>query len=333
MEKIQIPLVDQYDRHLNYLRISITDRCNLQCMYCMPQEGLPKLKHEEILTYEEILRLARIAIKLGVRKIRLTGGDPFMRKGVFDFLPRLIALSGLEDVSLTTNGICLRENLEKLRSFGIKRLNVSLDTLQREKYKNITGYDGFEAVWEGIELAVKLGFHPVKVNVVVIKGLNDNEIFDFARLSFRYPFHVRFIEYMAVGVTDSDMPLHHIPSSQIKEQLEGLGELIPIPKSAYGGPAERFKFRDAPGEIGIISPVTNHFCHMCNRLRLTASGGLRPCLLFDREEDLRGPLRNGASDSDLAAIFLKAASKKPHEHDSVSEQTTPFSGQMSSIGG
>ncbi len=333
MEKTQIPLVDQYDRHLNYLRISITDRCNLQCMYCMPQEGLPKLKHEEILTYEEILRLARIAIKLGVRKIRLTGGDPFMRKGVFDFLPRLIALSGLEDVSLTTNGICLRENLEKLRSFGIKRLNVSLDTLQREKYKNITGYDGFEAVWEGIGLAVKLGFHPVKVNVVVIKGLNDDEIFDFARLSFQYPFHVRFIEYMAVGVTDSDMPLHHIPSSQIKEQLEGLGELIPIPKSAYGGPAERFKFRGAPGEIGIISPVTNHFCHMCNRLRLTASGGLRPCLLFDREEDLRGPLRNGASDSDLAAIFLKAASKKPHEHDSVSEQTTPFSGQMSSIGG
>lgn len=333
MEKTQIPLVDQYDRHLNYLRISITDRCNLQCMYCMPQEGLPKLKHEEILTYEEILRLARIAIKLGVRKIRLTGGDPFMRKGVFDFLPRLIALSGLEDVSLTTNGICLRENLEKLKSFGIKRLNVSLDTLQREKYKNITGYDGFEAVWEGIELAVKLGFHPVKVNVVVIKGLNDDEIFDFARLSFQYPFHVRFIEYMAVGVTDSDMPLHHIPSSQIKEQLEGLGELIPIPKSAYGGPAERFKFRGAPGEIGIISPVTNHFCHMCNRLRLTASGGLRPCLLFDREEDLRGPLRNGASDSDLAAIFLKAASKKPHEHDSVSEQTTPFSGQMSSIGG
>lgn len=333
MEKTQIPLVDQYDRHLNYLRISITDRCNLQCMYCMPQEGLPKLKHEEILTYEEILRLARIAIKLGVRKIRLTGGDPFMRKGVFDFLPRLIALSGLEDVSLTTNGICLRENLEKLRSFGIKRLNVSLDTLQREKYKKITGYDGFEAVWEGIGLAVKLGFHPVKVNVVVIKGLNDDEIFDFARLSFQYPFHVRFIEYMAVGFTDSDMPLHHIPSSQIKEQLEGLGALIPIPKSAYGGPAERFKFRDAPGEIGIISPVTNHFCHMCNRLRLTASGGLRPCLLFDREEDLRGPLRNGASDSDLAAIFLKAASKKPHEHDSVSEQTTPFSGQMSSIGG
>jgi len=333
MEKTQIPLIDQYDRHLNYLRISITDRCNLQCMYCMPQEGLPKLKHEEVLTYEEILRLARIAIKLGVRKIRLTGGDPFMRKGVFDFLPRLIALSGLEDVSITTNGICLRENLEKLRSFGIKRLNVSLDTLQRERYKNITGYDGFQAVWEGIELAVKLGFHPVKVNVVVIKGLNDDEIFDFARLSFQYPFHVRFIEYMAVGVTDSDMPLHHIPSSQIREQLKGLGELIPIPKSAYGGPAERFKFRGAPGEIGIISPVTNHFCHMCNRLRLTASGGLRPCLLFDREEDLRRPLRNGASDSDLAAIFLKAASKKPHEHDSISEQAAPFSGQMSSIGG
>jgi len=333
MEKTQIPLIDQYNRHLNYLRISITDRCNLQCIYCMPQGGLPKLRHEDILTYEEILRLARIATRLGVRKIRLTGGDPFLRKGVFDFIPRLTALSGLEDVSLTTNGIYLKGNLERLKSYGIKRLNVSLDTLQREKYERITGYDGFAAVWEGIELATKLGFDPVKINVVVIKGLNEDEILDFARLSLRYPFHVRFIEYMAIGVTDPDVPLCHIPSSVIKDQLEDQGELIPIPKSAYGGPAERLKFDGAPGEIGIISPVTNHFCHRCNRLRLTASGYLRPCLLSDREEDLRGPLRNGATDSDLAAIFLAAASKKPHEHHTASERSIAFSGQMSSIGG
>jgi len=333
MEKSQIPLIDQYNRRLNYLRISITDRCNLQCIYCMPHGGLPKLRHEDILTYEEILRLVRIATKLGVRKVRLTGGDPFLRKDVFDFIPRLTSLPGLEDVSLTTNGIYLKENLEKLKSFGIKRLNVSLDTLQREKYERITGYDGLGAVWEGIELATKLRFDPVKINMVVIKGLNDDEILDFARLSLRYPFHVRFIEYMAIGVTDPDFPLYHIPSSIIKEQLEGLGELVPVPKSAYGGPAERFRFNGALGEIGIISPVTNHFCHVCNRLRLTASGHLRPCLLSDREEDLRGPLRDGASDSDLAAIFLKAASKKPHEHHSDSEHSIPFSGQMSSIGG
>lgn len=333
MEKSQIPLIDQYNRRLNYLRISITDRCNLQCIYCMPHGGLPKLRHEDILTYEEILRLVRIATKLGVRKVRLTGGDPFLRKDVFDFIPRLTSLPGLEDVSLTTNGIYLKENLEKLKSFGIKRLNVSLDTLQREKYERITGYDGLGAVWEGIELATRLGFDPVKINVVVIKGLNDDELLDFARLSLRYPFHVRFIEYMAIGVTAPDVPLYHIASSIIKERLEGLGELVPVPKSAYGGPAERFRFNGALGEIGIISPVTNHFCHVCNRLRLTASGHLRPCLLSDREEDLRGPLRDGASDSDLAAIFLKAASKKPHEPHSASEHSIPFSGQMSSIGG
>jgi cyclic pyranopterin phosphate synthase len=333
MEKSQIPLIDQYNRRLNYLRISITDRCNLQCIYCMPHGGLPKLRHEDILTYEEILRLVRIATKLGVRKVRLTGGDPFLRKDVFDFIPRLTSLPGLEDVSLTTNGIYLKENLEKLKSFGIKRLNVSLDTLQREKYQRITGYDGLEVVWEAIELARKLGFDPVKINVVAIKGLNDDELLDFARLSLQYPFHVRFIEYMAIGVTAPDVPLQHIPSSLIREQLEELGELVPVPKSAYGGPAERFRFKGAPGEIGIISPVTNHFCHVCNRLRLTASGNLRPCLLSDREEDLRGPLRDGASDSELSAIFLKAASKKPHEHHSDSEHSIPFSGQMSSIGG
>ncbi len=333
MEKNPIPLIDQYNRHLNYLRISITDRCNLRCIYCMPRGGLPKLRHRDILTYEEILRLARIATRLGVRKIRLTGGDPFMRKGLFDFIPKLTALPGLEDVSLTTNGIYLKANLEKIRASGIKRLNVSLDTLQREKYRKIAGYDGLEVVWEAIEHAWKLGFDPVKINVVAIKGINDDELLDFARLSLQYPFHVRFIEYMAIGVTALDVPLEHIPSSLIREKLEELGTLSPIPRSEYGGPAKRFRFEGAPGEIGIISPVTNHFCHVCNRLRLTASGRLRPCLLSDQEEDLRGPLRDGASDSELSAIFLRAASKKPHAHHPASEHPIPFSGQMSSIGG
>lgn len=333
MEHRKKRLIDPYNRHLTYLRISITDRCNLRCIYCIPRGDLPKLRHEDILTYEEILRLVRIAIELGVRKIRLTGGDPFLRKGVCEFIPRLTALLGLEDVSLTTNGIYLKANLEKIRASGIKRINVSLDTLQREKYERITGYDGLEAVWEGIELARKLGFDPVKINVVAIKGLNDDEILDFARLSLRYPFHVRFIEYMAIGVTDSDVPLDHIPSSIIKEKLESLGELAPIPKTAYGGPAERFRFNGAPGEVGIISAVTNHFCHLCNRLRLTASGYLRPCLLSDLEEDLKGPLRKGASDNDLAEIFLKAASNKPYAQQSAPENSSPFLGQMSSIGG
>lgn len=333
MENRQIRLVDQYNRRLSYLRVSITDRCNLKCLYCMPRGGLTKLRHEDILTYEEILRLSRIATGLGVRKIRITGGDPFLRKDVFEFIPRLTSLSGLKDVSLTTNGIYLRANLEKIRTSGIQRINVSLDTLQREKYERITGYDGFQAVWEGIELARKLEFDPVKINVVVIKGLNDDEILDFAGLSLRYPFHVRFIEYMPIGVTNPDTPLYHVPSDLIKKGLRRLGELVPVHKALYGGPARRFKFEGAPGEIGFISPLTDHFCHTCNRLRLTASGYLRPCLLSDREEDLKGPLRSGASDEDLAEIFLIAASRKPYAHESATENSSPFSGQMSSIGG
>ena len=334
METNHKQLVDQYNRRLNYLRISVTDRCNLlRCLYCLPAEGIPKLRHEDILTYEEILRIAGIAVKLGVEKIRLTGGEPLVRKGLCEIIPRLTGLAGLKDVALTTNGIYLKENLEKLKTGGIKRLNISLDSFKREKYKKITGYDGLEQVLEGIDSARQMGFQPIKINVVVIKGINDDEVLDFARFSLAHPYHIRFIEYMPLGIASADNSLHHVPNSVIKEKLGGLGKLDLVSKTALDGPAERFRFEGAPGEIGFISPLTHHFCHTCNRLRLTARGSLRPCLLSDQEEDLKGPMRKGASDNDVAQIFLKTAFNKPLEHTRASHDPIHFPGQMSSIGG
>ena len=326
-------LIDHYNRRLSYLRISITDRCNLRCLYCIPRKGVPKLRHEDILTYEEILRIARIAVGLGVEKIRLTGGEPLLRKGIYSFLPQLASLPGLKDVSLTTNGVYLKGNLKNIKSSGIRRINVSLDTLHREKYERITGQDRFEAVWEGIETARAMGFHPIKINVVTVKGLNDDEILDFARLSLDHPYYIRFIEYMPLGMGNPVIPLTHVSTDHIKEQLKEIGSLTPVTSGRFDGPAERFRFKGAAGEIGFISPLSHHFCATCNRLRLTASGSLRPCLLSDIEEDLKGPLRDGASDMELADIFKKAADMKPPSHYLASTGSIPPSGHMSAIGG
>jgi len=333
METVLPSLIDEYNRHLNYLRISITDRCNLRCLYCMPHDDLAKLRHEDILTYEEILRLATIAVSLGVNKIRLTGGEPLIRKGLFQLLPTLVSLPGLKDISLTTNGIYLKENLEKIKSAGIKRINISLDTLRRERYRKITGYNGFEKVWDGIQSAEKLGFNPIKINVVVMQGINDDEIVDFARLSLDHPYHIRFIEYMPSGFAGQGPQLHHVPNSAVKEQIISLGNLVQVLNTEIDGPTDRFRLEGAPGEIGFISPLTHHFCQLCNRLRLTASGHLRPCLLSDQEIDLKTPMRAGASDNDLARIFLKAAENKPGAHRLFSEHCGSLSGQMSAIGG
>jgi len=333
METILPSLIDKYNRHLNYLRISITDRCNLRCIYCMPRDGLVKLRHEEILTYEEILRLATIAVNLGVNKIRLTGGEPLVRKDLFRLLPSLVDLPGLKDISMTTNGIYLKENLDKIKAAGIKRVNISLDTLRRERYRKITGYDGIEQVREGIRLAQKLGFNPIKINMVVMQGINDDEIVDFARLSLDHPYHIRFIEYMPSGFADQGTQLHHVPNSDVKDRIIGIGKLDQVPHKEIDGPTVRFKFEGASGEIGFISPLTHHFCQECNRLRLTASGRLRPCLLSDKEIDLKEPMRAGASDNDLAQIFREAAENKPRAHRLVSEHCGSLSGQMSAIGG
>ena len=325
-------LIDQYDRHLNYLRVSITDRCNLQCMYCVPQELIERLSHEDILTYEEILRIVTVGIHLGITKVRVTGGEPLVRKGVYEFLTELTRIPGLSDVSLTTNGVFLKDNIEKIRSAGISRINISLDTLSREKYQKITGRDTFDRVWQGIEMAQSLGFDPIKLNIVALNGINDDELEEMARLSFHYPFHIRFIEYMPIGQSDmGNGPLLLVP--EIKKRIRALGNLIPVRNSKNDGPAKRYQFEGAEGEIGFIPALSQHFCDKCNRLRLTASGQLRPCLLSDHQEDVKGPLRSGCSDEQIAQIFLKAVHHKPSDHNLAGHNVIRICGEMRAIGG
>jgi GTP 3',8-cyclase len=326
------PLIDTYDRRLNYLRISITDRCNLRCLYCVPDGRLPKLTHEDVLTYEELLRLVKIGIDMGVTKVRVTGGEPLVRKGVYAFLQNLSAMPGLEDLSLTTNGVLLAPNLAKLRQAGIRRFNLSLDTLKPERYHEITGYDCFKRVWAGLEKALEMGFNPIKINAVALRGVNEDELVDLARLTLKYPFHVRFIEYMPIGNARMD-PQANLLTPDIKARLAPLGELRPVGRQANDGPAQRYRIAGAPGELGFISSVSHHFCDRCNRLRLTANGQLRVCLLSDKQTDLRTPLRSGASDAALADLIRKAVRhKKAHHHLAVAA-APKVTGQMSGIGG
>ena len=325
-------LVDNCNRQLNYLRLSITDRCNLQCRYCVPQDLIPKLSKDEILTYEEILRVVRIATRLGISKVRVTGGEPLVRKGVYEFLHELTATEGLKDVSLTTNGVMLKDNLEKIQAAGISRINISLDTLNPAKYREITGYDKFDSVWQGIEQAHQMGFYPIKLNIVALKGINDEELVEMARLSFRYPFHVRFIEYMPIGQSDFN-PDSLLLAPEIKNRISAMGNLVTIQEAEHDGPAQRYKYEDAIGEIGFIPALSQHFCNNCNRLRLTASGQLRPCLLSDHQEDLKEALRQDCSDRQLADIFIKAVRHKPPDHNLVAKNPARVYGQMRAIGG
>ncbi len=325
-------LIDPFNRRLNYLRISITDRCNLRCIYCQPEGIQDKLPHSEILSYEEMLRIARVGIKLGISKIRVTGGEPLVRKGVYNFLAELSALDGLSDISLTTNGVFLKNNIEKIYAAGIHRVNISLDTLNRQKYLKITGQDRFVEVWEGIRAAEERGFYPIKLNAVALRGVNEEELMAFARLTFDHPYHVRFIEYMPMGDHQRDMS-SALLTPEIKQCVSRLGRLVAVKNQSSDGPAERYRFEGAKGEIGFISALSRHFCQTCNRLRLTASGQLRVCLLSDRQFDMKGPLRKGCSDRTLAAIFLKAVQAKPSRHGLNQDRCSRVESQMSSIGG
>jgi cyclic pyranopterin phosphate synthase len=325
-------LVDREQRHLNYLRISITDRCNLRCLYCAPEGRIPKLSHGDILSYEEILRLVAIGIRLGIRKVRITGGEPLVRKGVVAFLSRLTRIRELEDVSLTTNGVLLAANARRIFDAGIRRINISLDSLRPPKYAQITGYDKFEQVWAGIEAARRIGFTPIKINVVAMRGINDDEILDFGRLTLAHPFHVRFIEYMPIGNSRASAR-EQILTPEIREMISRIGPLVPVPSDHNDGPARRFRLAGARGEIGFISALSHHFCDRCNRLRLTADGRLRACLLSDHHEPLKEVLRSGASDEQLADIFRAAVHQKAARHQLCGETQIVVKDQMQGIGG
>ncbi|MFH0787053.1 MAG: GTP 3',8-cyclase MoaA [Pseudomonadota bacterium] len=327
-------LLDSYKRRLNYLRISLTDRCNLRCVYCMPEQGVPKIFHEDILTYEELLRLARLSVRLGIEKIRLTGGEPLVRKNLTDFISTLKTIPGIRDISLTTNGVLLADQARALWQAGIKRINVSLDTLDREKFSRITRFDFYDQVWEGIQEAERIGFSPIKINVVAMRGINDDEILSFGRLSLEKPYHIRFIEFMPLGEENGWKAERFISSEDTLQKLQTLGPLFPVNGRGLDGPAKRMAFTGAKGEIGLISPISEHFCTSCNRLRLTAEGRLRVCIFSDRETDLRTPLRQGASDEQLEAVIHEAILQKPKEHPvKLGPLPRKCQRQMSKIGG
>ncbi|WP_459944853.1 GTP 3',8-cyclase MoaA [Desulfocastanea catecholica] len=325
----------------------MTDRCNLRCCYCMP--GVPEdnnanvktgnfLNHSELLSYEELLRVVRLAVGMGMNKLRLTGGEPLVRRGVLDFIQQLSLVDGLEQVRLTTNGVLLAEYAERLYAGGIRYINVSLDTLQPEKFKKITGYDYFAQVWHGLEVAKELGFK-IKLNVVAMKGVNDDEFRDFGQLALDHPFKVRFIEFMPVGAKNSWQKEQFVRAEEIKTVISELGVLTPFRKEHGEGPARMFDL-EAPdsrkGAVGFISPISHHFCDQCNRLRLTSEGRLRACLLNDKETDLKALLRGGAPDLAIIAAIRQTILDKPQGHtlqDPAIAKQPSCDGRMSRIGG
>lgn len=328
-------LLDFHNRRINYLRISITDRCNLRCHYCMPKEGVSQFGHSEILRYEEILRLAALAVQKGITKIRITGGEPLVRKDAVQLIQQLSQLKGVQDLSLTTNAILLEEFAPALFQAGLKRVNISMDSLSPEKYREITRGGDLSRVWAGVEAARRAGLSPIKINVVAITGFNDGEILEFARLTMPDPFQIRFIEFMPIGISSEWSPERYLSSRAIKRRIESVSPLIPVNGGVndHGGPARLFKFPGARGEIGFISPISDHFCNSCNRLRLTPDGKLKTCLFSDEEMDLKQLLRSGCSDEELERKLDEAISTKPLRHGAIGGLMKRCHRPMVKIGG
>jgi cyclic pyranopterin phosphate synthase len=307
-------LRDSFSRVIDYMRISITDRCNLRCIYCMPTGGVRPIEHKEILTYEEITRVVRVAAALGVRKIRITGGEPLARKNVTFLIASLRKIAGIEDMSLTTNGLLLEKYARELADAGLDRVNVSLDSLRPERYREMTRGGEIAPVLRGIESAEKAGLTPIKINMVPLRDKNDDEIGDFAGMTLNTPLHVRFIEFMPIGAKDFWSDERYISTDEIKTTVEKIGPLAPV-RMRRNGPARYFSFANAPGVIGFISALTHHFCSDCNRLRITADGKLRPCLFSESEIDLKPALRGSPSEEEIERLLRLSIEVKPERHN------------------
>ncbi len=303
---------DQFGRRIEYLRISVTDRCNFRCQYCMPLEGLPWLPKAEILRYEEIAEVVRQLAPLGLRRLRITGGEPTIRPQLTSLVRMLRDIPGVEDIALSTNGVRLPEMARGLADVGLDRVNISADSLRPERVVAIARRDlGFDLVRSALA-AEQAGIGPIKINVVVMRGINDDEVADFAELTRQHPWHVRFIELMPVGELRELTWDHVVPSDEVLQRVRSLGALEPDPGPARGnGPATYWRLPDAPGTVGVITPMTHTYCETCNRVRLTADGRLRTCLFGDHEVLLRDALRAGEP---LAPLFRQALSEKPKEH-------------------
>jgi len=323
-------LVDSYGRKINYMRLSVTDRCNLRCQYCMPEEGIAKLDHKDILSYEELLVLSTASVQVGIEKIRVTGGEPLVRNGIIDFLKKLSLIPGLRQLVLTTNGVLLKEMAEDLLDAGVQRLNISLDSLRHETFKQITRCGDLDKVLEGIQAADSLGF-PIKINVVAMRGINDSEFVDFAAITLKKPYAVRFIEYMPTSKEKNWQSLV-ISGDEILERISEHYHIAPVEKNVLSGPSQDFRIDGALGTIGIITPISGHFCAECNRIRVTSSGMARSCLFGDTEYDLKPMLRasgNNALKETLRAIVIN----KPKNHLITSHESAHEPFDMSKVGG
>ncbi|MBI5696220.1 MAG: GTP 3',8-cyclase MoaA [Nitrospirae bacterium] len=326
-------MFDRANRKIEYLRISITDRCNLRCVYCMPEDGVVFTDHEEILSYEEVLRVVNVATRMGISKVRLTGGEPLVRKGVAGLIREIALIPGIDDLSLTTNGMLLGRMAGELWDAGLRRINISLDSLNPDTFRELTRGAELSTVLDGIAIAESMGFGPIKINVVAIRGLNDSEIEDFARLTLDKPYHVRFIEFMPIGARALWDDTKVVPTQEVKDRVAALGALTAVKAKELAGPATLFRLPGAQGIVGFISPVSDHFCGVCNRLRLTADGKLRPCLFSESEIDLKTPMRAGCDDTELDRLFSVALSVKPEGHGMADGVKKKYQRTMSKIGG
>ena len=312
-----MPLLDQHGRTHDYLRISVTDRCNLRCLYCMGEEGIEQVAHRDILSYEEIAAVVRAGAELGISKIRLTGGEPLVRKNLKDLVGSIKAIPGITDLALTTNGILLSERAAELKKAGLDRVNISLDSLNPEVYHRTTRCGELSEVMAGIETALALKLQPVKINTVLMKGINETEVLDFIKLTLDQPLHVRFIEYMPIGDHDRQYRDHYLPLSYIEETAAGAGlPLTSAPLPGGAGPAEAYTVKDGKGTVGLIHPISRHFCDKCNRLRLTAEGNLKACLYWQDEYSVKAVINDHEA---LKALIVKVLSGKPVEHQMVAD--------------
>jgi cyclic pyranopterin phosphate synthase len=325
---------DQYGRQISYLRLSVTDRCNLRCRYCVPAGGVEWMARDHHLTDDEIIRIVRVAAQRGLSKIRITGGEPLVRPGIVELIAELARIPGIRDLPMTTNGLLLARYAEPLKQAGLHRVNVSVDTFDRAKFALITGRDGLDMVWKGIEAAARAGLAPIKLNMVVQRGLNDDECVAMARLTQDHPYHVRFIELMPVADFD-EWHARHLPNSEVMAMISrSLGPLRPVEREEPDGPAQSYQLDGAAGRLGFISAISDdHFCDRCNRFRLTAGGMLRPCLFSSREVDLRSVLRSGGSDDELHARFDHALAVKPAAHELTPDSRERMLVTMINIGG
>ena len=326
-------LADSFNRPITYLRISVTDKCNLRCVYCMPERGLPWLPKADILSYEEIVELVQAAASAGVRAVRISGGEPLIRRNLDRLVAAVNAVPGIEDISLSTNALLLEEQIDSLAAAGLRRINVSLDTLDATRFERIARRPGLDRVLRGIDAAIERGIAPVKINVVVMRGENDAEIEAFAQWTRERAVYVRFIELMPVHENLGIAREAYMSSDEILDRVQSIGELRPVTGPGGNGPARYFAFDGAPGAIGVISPLSHDYCERCNRVRLTADGRLRLCLFGDYEIDLRTPLRAGAGGEEIVRLLQSAMFIKPERHHLKLGETASRMRAFSEIGG